>query len=97
MDWTLIKVFLGLSITLGPLVGLGTLSLIRGVFIFLLFQGLAFSAYLAQVGMGEVLSYFVGQAIIMGSVYMFLRIFKAEILTQVEQEFSKGKGGGCHS
>jgi hypothetical protein len=96
MDWTLIKVFLALSITIGPLVGLGTLSFIRGLFIFLLFQGLALSAYLAQVGLGEVLSYFVGQAIIMGSVYMFLRIFKAELLTQVEQEFSKGKGGGCH-
>jgi hypothetical protein len=40
METSLISTFAGLSIVLGLLVGFGTLSVIRGVFTFLMFIGL---------------------------------------------------------
>ena len=95
METSLISVFAGLSIVFGLLVGFGTLSAIRGVFTFLMFTGLALSAYLDSVGVNWVLSYFFGQLIVMGSTYILLRNFYPEILVKVKQEFSLNSGR-CH-
>jgi hypothetical protein len=74
METSLISTFAGLSIFLGLLVGFGTLSVIRGVFTFLMFIGLALSAYLNTVGVNMILSYFLGQLIVMGSIYILTEI-----------------------
>jgi len=60
MGGTLVWTFLGLAAIFGPLVGLGTQSLIKGLFMFLVFIGLALSALLTEVRVPEVLSYFLG-------------------------------------
>ena len=95
METPLISTFASLSIILGPLVGLGTLSFIRGVFTFLMFIGLALSAYLDTVGFHMVLSYVLGQLIVMGSIYLLLRNIYPEVLVKVKQELSQGTGK-CH-
>jgi hypothetical protein len=95
METSLISVFAGLSIIFGLLVGFGSLSVIRGVFTFLMFTGLALSAYLVTVGVNWVLSYFLGQLIVVGSTYILLRNFYPETLVKVKQEFSIGSGR-CH-
>lgn len=95
METSLISVFAGLSIVFGLLVGFGTLSIIRGVFTFLMFIGLALSAFLDSVGVNMVLSYFLGQLIVVGSIYILLRNFYPETLLKVKQEFSLSSGK-CH-
>ena len=96
MDWNMILVFLGLSVITGIIVGFGTLSIIRGLFTFLLFIGLAITALLAELGVNEILSFFLGQAIIMGSTYIYLRILHPEILTRVKKEYTyNGPSHGC--
>jgi hypothetical protein len=95
METSLISTFAGLSIFLGLLVGFGTLSVIRGVFTFLMFIGLALSAYLNTVGINMILSYFFGQLIVMGSVYILLRNRYPEVLVKVKQELKQGSGK-CH-
>jgi len=95
METSLISVFAGLSIVFGLLVGFGTLSIIRGVFTFLMFTGLALSAFLESVGVNFVLSYFLGQLIVMGSIYILIRNFYPATLLKVKQEFSLSSGR-CH-
>ncbi len=95
METSLISVFAGLSIVFGLLAGFGTLSVIRGVFTFLVFMGLALSAFLDTVGVNMVLSYFFGQLIVVGSSYILLRSLYPETLVKVKQEFSQGSGK-CH-
>ena len=95
METSLISTFAGLSIVLGLLVGFGTLSVIRGVFTFLMFIGLALSAYLNTVGVNMILSYFLGQLIIMGSTYILLRNVYPEVIVKVKQELQQGSGK-CH-
>ena len=95
METSLISVFAGLSIVFGLLVGFGTLSVIRGVFTFLMFMGLALSAFLNTVGVNMILAYFFGQIIVVGSTYIFLRSVYPETLVKVKQEFSQGSGR-CH-
>ena len=95
METSLISVFAGLSIVFGLLVGFGTLSEISGVFTFLMFTGLALSAYLDSVGVNWVLSYFFGQLIVVGSTYILLRNFYPETIVKVKQEFSLSSGR-CH-
>jgi len=95
METSLISVFAGLSIVFGLMVGFGTLSIIRGVFTFLMFMGLALSAFLDTVGVNFVLSYFLGQLIVVGSTYILLRSFFPETIVKVRQEFSIGSGK-CH-
>jgi hypothetical protein len=96
MDWTMILVFLGLSIITGIMAGFGTLSVIRGLFIFLMFLGLAMTALLAELGINEILSFFLGQAIVMGSTYIYLRMLHPEILNRVKKEYTyNGPSHGC--
>ena len=95
METSLISVFAGLSIVFGLLAGFGTLSVIRGVFTFLMFMGLALSAFLNTSGVNMVLSYFFGQLIVVGSTYILLRSLYPETLVKVKQEFSQGSGK-CH-
>ena len=95
METSLISTFAGLSIVLGLLVGFGTLSVIRGVFTFLMFIGLALSAYLNTVGVNMILSYFIGQLIVMGSNHLFLKNVYPEAIEKVKQEFQQGSGK-CH-
>jgi len=95
METSLISTFAGLSIVLGLLVGFGTLSVIRGVFTFLMFIGLALSAYLNTVGVNMILSYFIGQLIVMGSILLLLKNVYPEAIEKVKQEFQQGSGR-CH-
>lgn len=95
METSLISVFAGLSVVFGLLVGFGTLSIIRGVFTFLMFVGLALSAYIESLGLNMVLSYFLGQLIVVGSIYILLRNFYPATLLKAKQEFSQGSGK-CH-
>ena len=95
METSLISVFAGLSIVFGLLTGIGTLSVIRGIFTFLVFMGLALSAFLDTVGVNMVISYFFGQLIVVGSTYILLRSLYPETLVKVKQEFSQGSGK-CH-
>lgn len=92
MAWT----FFGLAAVFGPLVVLGAGSFIRGLFIFLVFLGLALSILLTEVSVPEVLSFFLGQVIVMAAAYGFLKLARPDILTRIKGEFSKGGGGGCH-
>ena len=96
METSLISVFAGLSIVFGLLAGFGTLSVIRGLFTFLMFMGLALSAFLDTVGVNMVLSYFFGQIIVVGSTYILLRSLYPETLVKVKQEFSQQGSGKCH-
>jgi hypothetical protein len=92
----MILVFSGLSIITGIIAGFGTLSIIRGLFIFLLFLGLAMTALLAELGVGEILSFFLGQVIVMGSTYIYLRMLHPEILIRVKKEYTyNGPSHGC--
>jgi hypothetical protein len=72
MDWTMIMVFTGLSIFSGILVGLGTLSVVRGIFTSLIFLGFAMIMLLMELGVNEILSLFLGQVIVVGSTYVLL-------------------------
>ena len=85
MDWTMTLTFGGLSVIVGALVGLGTLSPIRGVFTFLVFLGLAMTMFLFEVGVNEVLSFFLGQLIVVGSTYLGLSILHPSSLEKQEK------------
>ena len=87
MEWTMILVFLGLSIFLGILAGLGTLSVVRGIFTSLIFLGFAATMLLMELGVNEILSFFLGQIIVVGSTYIYLRIVHPEILKEVREEY----------
>jgi hypothetical protein len=95
METSLISVFAGLSIVFGLLVGFGTLSVIRGVFTFLMFIGLALSAFLNTVGVNMILSYFFGQLIVMGSIFILLKNLYPEVIVKVKQELQHSSGK-CH-
>jgi hypothetical protein len=95
METSLISTFAGLSILFGPLVGFGTLSVVRGVFTFLMFIGLTLSAILNTAGVNMILSYFLGQLIIMGSTYLLLRTIYPDALVKVKKEFQTGPAK-CH-
>ena len=95
METSLISVFANLSIVLGVLVGFGTLSVVRGVFTFLMFIGLALSATLNTMGLNIILSYFLGQLMIMGSIYLLLKTMYPQALVKVRKEFQTGSGR-CH-
>ena len=96
MHWTMILIFSGLSIFSGILVGLGTLSVVRGIFTSLMFLGLAMTALLVELGINEILSFFLGQVIVMGLTYIYLRMLHPEILTRVKKEYTyNGPSHGC--
>lgn len=95
METSLITTFASLSVILGLFVGVGTLSVIRGIFTFLVFMGLALSSYLDTIGVHMVFSYFLGQLIVMGSIYVLLRNMYPEVLVKVKQELGQGSGK-CH-
>jgi len=95
METTHILDFAILSIVMGLLIGLGTMSKIRGLFIFLIFMGLTLAQVLDVVGINEILSYFFGQAIIMGSTYLLLRAAHPETIVKVMQEL-KFRSSKCH-
>lgn len=95
METSLTSVFAGLSIVLGLLVGFGTLSVVRGVFTFLMFIGLTLSAILNTAGVNMILSYFLGQLIIMGTSYLLLRMMYPQALVKVRKEFQTGPTS-CH-
>ena len=95
METSLILDFAILSIVLGLLVGFGTMSAIRGLFTFLMFIGFALSQLLGVVGVNEIISYFLGQLIIMGSTFLLLRTVYPETLVKVKQELQIGSGK-CH-
>jgi hypothetical protein len=95
MEGSLTSVFVSLSIVFGLLVGFGTLSVARGLFTFLMFIGLALSATLNTMGVNIILSYFLGQLMIMGSVYLLLKIMYPQALVKVRKEFQTGSGR-CH-
>ena len=95
METSLITVFAGLSIVLGLMVGFGTLSIVRGVFTFLMFIGLALSALLNTIGVNTILSYFLGQFIIMVTSYLLLKTLYPDALVKVKKEFQTGPVS-CH-
>ncbi len=95
METTLISDFAILSVISGLLIGLGTMSLIRGLFTFLVFMGLALSQLFGLLGANEILSYFYGQIIVMGSTYLFLNNLYPETLVKAGQEFSLNSSK-CH-
>ena len=96
MDWTMVLTFSGLSIFSGVLVGLGTQSIIRGLFASLMFLGFAVTVLLVELGVDEILSFFLGQLIVVGSSYLYLRILHPEILTKVKKEYMyDGPSHGC--
>lgn len=95
METTLISDFAILSVVAGFLIGLGTMSLIRGLFTFLVFMGLALSQLFELLGTNEILSYFYGQIIVMGSTYLFLNNLYPDALVKAGQEFSLNSSK-CH-
>lgn len=95
MESSLISVFAGLSIVFGLMVGFGTLSVVRGVFTFLMFIGLTLSAILSTAGVNMILSYFLGQLIIMGTTYLFLKMMYPQTLGKVIKDLRIGTGK-CH-
>jgi hypothetical protein len=96
MDWTMILTFTGLSIILGIVAGLGTLSIIRGVFASLILLGFAMTILLVELGLDEILSFFLGQLIVVGSTYVYLRVMHPGILTKVKKEYMyDGPSRGC--
>jgi len=95
METSLISTFASLSIILGLLVGFGTLSVVRGIFTFLIFIGLALSQLLGTVGVNEYVAYFLGQIIVMLPVYLTLRGAYPEALVKVKQELQTGSAK-CH-
>lgn len=96
MDWTIILVFSGLSILSGILAGFGTLSIVRGIFTSLIFLGFAMTMLLMELGVNEILSFFLGQVIVVGSTYVYLRIVHPEILSEVKKEYIyDGPSHGC--
>ncbi len=88
MDWTMILLFSGLSIFSGIIVLVGTHSIIRGIVVSLLFLGFAMTLFLIELGLNEILSLFLGQVIVVGSTYIYLRILHPEILTKAKKEFT---------
>jgi hypothetical protein len=95
METSMISVFASLSIVLGILVRFGTLSVTRGVFTFLMFIGLTLSVILNTAGVNMLLSFFLGQLIIMGSSYLLLRTMYPQALVKVKKELQTGTGK-CH-
>ena len=95
METSLISTFASLSIIMGLLAGVGTLSVVRGIFTFLIFIGLALSQWLGAMGVNEYVAYFLGQIIIMGSAYLTLSGAYPETLVKVKQEL-KMVSGKCH-
>lgn len=96
MDWTMTLVFLGLSISMGTIAGLGTMSVIRGIFIALMFLGFAMTTLLIELGVNEIFSFFIGQTIIMGSTYVYIRMQHPVILTKIRKELVHSRSShGC--
>ena len=95
METSLILVFAELSIVMGLLAGVGTFSVVRGIFTFLIFIGLSLAAWLGTVGVNEYAAYFLGQIIVMGSAYLTLRGAYPETLVKVKQELNM-VSGRCH-
>jgi hypothetical protein len=96
MDWTMILVVSGLSIFSGIIVGVGTHSIIRGIVVSLLFLGFAMTLFLIELGVDEILSFALGQVIVIGSTYTYLRMLHPEILTKAKKEYTyDGPSHGC--
>lgn len=96
METSLILDFAILSVVLGLLVGLGTLSAVRGIFTFLVFIGLALAQFLGVLGVNEFVAYFLGQIIVMSSSYLTIRLGFPEKLENVKNAFKVTDGGSCH-
>ena len=82
--------FSGLSIVSGILVGFGTLSVVRGIFTSLIFLGFAMTMLLVELEVNEILSFFLGQVIVVGSTYIYLRLVHPEILNEVKKARKSG-------
>jgi hypothetical protein len=95
METSLTSVFASLSVVLGLMVGFGTLSVVRGILTFLMFMELTLSAILNTAGVNMILSYFLGQLIIMGTSYLLLRTMCPQTLVIVRKELQTGSGK-CH-
>jgi hypothetical protein len=72
------------------------LSKIRGLFALLVCLGLAVMALLIELGVYDILAFFLGQAIVMGPTYICLRILSPQRLTEIKDQFARGKGSSCH-
>jgi hypothetical protein len=44
--------------------------------------------FLIELGVDEILSFFLGQVIVVGSTYIYLRVVHPEILTKAKKEFT---------
>ncbi len=96
MDWTTTLVFLGLSISMGPIAGLGTMSVIRGIFVTLMFLGFAMTTLFIELGVFEIFSFFLGQIIVMGSTYVYIRMHHPVTLIKIKKDFAHSKSShGC--
>jgi hypothetical protein len=74
----------------------GSLSVVRGIFTSLIFLGFAMTMLLMELGVDEILSFFLGQVIVVGSTYIYLRIVHPEILKEVKKEYIyDGPSHGC--
>jgi hypothetical protein len=60
-----------------------------------MFMGLTLSAILNTAGFNMILSYFLGQLIIMGTSYLLLRTMYPQTLVIVRKELQTGTGK-CH-
>lgn len=95
METSLTSDFAILSIVMGLMVGFGALSAIRGVFTFLVFAGFTLTQLLGALGVHEIVSFFLGQLIVMVPTYLFIKNVYPEILVKTKQEFQRGSGK-CH-
>jgi len=95
METSFTSDFAILSIVMGLMAGFGTLSAIRGVFTFLVFVGLTLTQLLGALGVNEIVSFFLGQLIVMVPTYLFIKNVYPEIIVKTKQEFQLGSGK-CH-
>jgi hypothetical protein len=61
-----------------------------------MFLGFAMTTLLIELGVNEIFSFFLGQTIIMGSTYVYIRMQHPVILTRIREEFAHSKSShGC--
>ena len=96
MDGVMLLAFAGLSIFSGIIVGLATRSIVRGTFTSLMFLGFAMTVFLTELGVNDIFSFFLGQLLVVGSTYIFLRMVRPEMLARIKKEYTyNGPSHGC--
>jgi hypothetical protein len=96
MDGAMLLAFAGLSIFSGIIVGLATRSIVRGTFTSLMFLGFAMTVFLTELGVNDIFSFFLGQLLVVGSTYIFLRMVRPEMLARIKKEYTyNGPSHGC--